>query len=201
LPEYIQLQAYYYMAAMDYPVWDIAAMIGDELRIIPVARLDPAAERAMLMRVREWHQRYIEGDERPDLGGSATAAHWLQATFPHNRRNDLREATPEEIAILTEYAELRFEQKAIEERRPVLENLLKAAIADRDGLVWPSGKFTWRRIKDSTTTDWESLSLALLNLYIAEDDKREELLNFYTRPKPGYRKIRFEHDDLRNERE
>jgi predicted phage-related endonuclease len=199
VPEYIQLQAYYYMAAMDYPVWDIAAMIGDELRVIPVERLDADAERAMLMRVWEWHQRFIIGDERPDMGASPAAAAWLQATFPHHKRPDLRYATPEEIAVLTDYAELRFEQKAIEERRTVLENLIKAAIGAQEGLVWPNGKFTWRRIKDSQAVKWEDLALGLLNEYVKDEEKRQELMDFYTIPKPGYRKIRFEHDDLRGE--
>jgi putative phage-type endonuclease len=199
VPEYIQVQAYYYMAAMDYPVWDIAAMVGDELRIIPVERLDAVAERQMLLRISEWHQRYILGDDRPEMGSSPAAARWLQTTFPRHKRPDLRYATEAEILMLTEYAQVRFEQAALKEHREKLENLIKAAIADKEGLVWPNGKFTWRRIKDSTVTDWESMARGLLNEYVKDKDKREELEQFYTRPKPGYRKIRFEHDDLRGE--
>jgi len=198
IPEYIQMQAYYYMAAMDYPVWDIAAMVGDELRIVSVERLDPTAEKAMLMRVWEWHQRFIIRDERPPIDGSAAAGRWLQATFPHHKRPDLREATPEEIVTLTSYAQVRFEEAGVKERKALLENVIKAAIADKEGLFWSDGKFTWRRTKDSTTTRWEDMALGILNQYVPKE-KHEELLDFYTEPKPGHRRIRFEHDHLRAE--
>jgi hypothetical protein len=78
-----------------------------------------------------------------------------------------------------------------------LENLLKAAIKDREGLQWPGGKFTWRKTKDGTTTQWESLALGLLNQFVATEQERADLLAFYTTPKPGYRKVRIDHPLLK----
>jgi predicted phage-related endonuclease len=199
IPEYIQLQAYYYMAATNYPVWDIAAMIGDQLRIFAVERLDPTAEQAMLARVWEWHQRFIVRDERPPIDGSGAAAYWLKTTFPHHKRPDLRQATPEEITLLTDYAQVRFEEAGVKERRALLENLIKAAIADKEGLVWPEGKFTWRRTKDSVEVDWEAMARGLLQNHFKTEEARQSVMEFYTRPKPGIRKIRFEHDAMRGE--
>lgn len=196
IPQYIQFQVHCYMAALDYPVWDVAAMIGDELRIIHVPRLSPDVERAMLARLREWHQRYIAGDERPDMGASATAGRWLQAIFPKHQRPDLRDATPEEVVLLNNYAQARFEERAIAERKGTLENLLKASVADKEGLVWPDGKFTWRRTKDSKKVKWEALCWALLTHYCKDEAERVKLLTDYTETKEGYRRIRFEHDDL-----
>lgn len=199
VPEYIRLQVWCYMAAMDLPVYDVAAVIGDELRIIPIPRPPAHVEQTLLTRMQEFHQRFILGDERPEMGASVSAARWLQTAFPQHKRPDLRHATPEEIVTLTEYARVRFEQAALKERRATLENLIKAAIAEREGLIWTDGKFTWRRTKDSKEIDWQSLALALLTHHHKDDAERLQLIADYTRPKPGYRKIRFEHDDLPSE--
>jgi predicted phage-related endonuclease len=197
IPMRVQLQAWWYMAALDYDRWDICALMGEgEPRIYQIER-DREAEAAMLARVEEWYVRYILGDERPPMGGNEDAARWLKQMYPRHTL-DLRHASAEEITMLTEWVSVCVEQRDLKRRRGLLETYLKSAIEDHEGLLWPEGKFTWRKTKDGVRVDWESMALALLQQHVSDDAERERIERFYTLPKPGVRRIYCDHDALRN---
>lgn len=198
IPEYIQLQCWYYMAALDYDVWDVAAMVigEDAPRIYEIPR-DREAERAMLERVEEFWVRYIQGSEQLPIDGSDAASAWLQQRFPRHRRPDLREATRPEQLLLEEYVDVRLFEREAKERRARLENQIKLAIADKEGLTWPDGKFTWRRTKDGSATDWEKLAEALLADYVEDPKMRRRAIAEHTQPRPGGRRIRIDCAQLR----
>jgi predicted phage-related endonuclease len=196
IPMGIQLQCWYYMAALDYDVWDVAALVGDGMpRVYPIIR-DLEAERVMLARVEEFYQRFIAGDEMPPIGGSETAAIWLQQAFPMHKRPDLRDATEDEIVLMTEYAGVRVMESELKRTRKELENNIKLAIADREGLIWEHGKFTWRKTKDTPKTNWESIARGLMFEYVKDESLRTTLLEMHTRVKPGPRRILFQSDLL-----
>jgi predicted phage-related endonuclease len=190
VPYSVELQAAWYMACLGYPAWDIIALVAGHPRIYSLTR-DRELESIMLARAKEWWDRFIVGDERPPIGGGDGAARWLERTFPSHKRPDMRAATEEEILWLEDYAKVRLLQKTCEGRRDALENALKFAVGSREGLAWSGGKFTWRKTRDSKITDWQSLALGVLNQYVKEEDKRAELVEFYTRVIPGSRRIWF----------
>ena len=197
IPMRVQLQCWWYMAAMDYDAWDVCALMGEgEPRIYSIDR-DREAEAVMLARVEEWYTRYLLGDERPPMGGNEDAALWLKQMYPRHKRPDLRDATAEEVAMLTDYVQVRVQQKALQRRRAELEIYLKDAIANREGLEWPEGRFTWRRTKDGTWVDWQSMALGLLHEHVTDADERQRIEKFYTHTKEGVRRILCSHDDLR----
>lgn len=192
IPERIQLQCWWYMAGMDYDVWDVAALMGEgEPRVYTIER-DREAERVMLARVEQWHRRYIIGDERPAIDASDEAARWLQQAFPAHKRPDIQPATADEIDLLEAYAYVRRIEKSLAPQRALLESRLKEAIGGREGIAWDGGKFTWRRTKDSTYTDWESLGTALLFNFMKDEKERAQVLAEYARVKEGFRRIRFD---------
>lgn len=195
IPKRIQLQMWWTLDVLEYEVADVIAWTGEETpRIYEIVR-DREVERVIEARAYEWYRRYVLGDEIPPLGASDTAARWLQQAFPNHKRPDLREASKEEIALLTEYTLLRAAQRGLIKRRNEIETLLKKAIAHREGLTWTNGKFTWRRVSDSHSIDWHSMALALLNNYIKEEKAREELIDQYTYTKAGTRRICFDSDE------
>jgi putative phage-type endonuclease len=194
IPEKIQLQCWYYMAALDYDVWDVAAFMGDGMPRIYTIERDLEAERVMLARCEEFYLRYLKGDEMPPMGASASAAAWLQRAFPTHKRPDLRRATQAEEQMLAAYAGVRADQIELQRERDELENSIKLAIADREGLLWPDGKFTWRKTKDREVVDYKSLSLGLINQFIPDAAERKTLVEFYTTIKPGIRRIYFDCD-------
>ena len=195
IPDHIQLQACWYMSAMDYEAWDIAAFMGDGFPHIYTVIRDIELERVVLARAEEFYCRYLVGDEVPAIGASPAAAIWLQQAFPHHKRPDLRPATEPEVAMLEQYAQLRVEQKEMAEERAELENLIKLAIREREGLVWFGGKFTWRKTKDRTITNWEAIARGLLTQ--VDPDTREALLSMHTYVKAGYRRVLLDSDLLR----
>jgi hypothetical protein len=79
--------------------------------------------------------------------------------------------------------------------------VLREAVGGREGITWNRGRFTWRKTKDTTQTDWESMSLGLLNEHLKDPAKQEELIDFYTRPKPGIRKIYLRDEKARGQQE
>jgi len=198
IPESIQLQMWWMMAVLNYDLWDVVALIGEDLPRIYTIERDREVERVMLARVEEWYRRYLIGDERPPIGSSDDAARWLQQVYPNHKRPDLRWATDGEVALLNEYVQLRVVQKELSARRNLLETAFKEAIQGREGLEWNEGAFTWRKSKDSEVTNWEALAIALLYHHIKDPEARATLLAEYTRTKIGTRRIRISHDDLRD---
>jgi len=198
VPPRVELQCCWYMAALDYEAWDVCALMGEgEPRIYSIYR-DLELEAAMLARVEEWYDRFIVGDDRPPIGGNETAAQWLKQMYPKHKR-DIREATAEEIAMLTEYVGVRVQQAALSRRQDVLETYLKDAIKEHEGLIWSEGRFTWKKTKDSEKVDWKSLALLLLTRFVPEAEQ-DALSREYLRTKPGVRRIYCSHDDLREAR-
>ena len=74
-------------------------------------------------------------------------------------------------------------------RREDLEVLLKDAIGEADGLSWPGGRFTWKRARDRSETNWEELSRDLL-VGFAPDEIKGKISEF-THPVAGQRRIYF----------
>lgn len=196
VPLRVELQCWWYMAALDYDRWDVCALMGEGMPRIYTIERDREGEAAMLEKVEQWYRRFIVGDDRPPIGGNEDAARWLKQMYPRNRR-DLRLATTEEIDALTAYVQIRVQQKELSRRQKALENYFKAAIGDAEGLTWEEGKLTWRKTKDGTWTDWQSMALALLHQHVDDASERERIEAFYTLPKAGVRRMLCTHDDLR----
>ena len=206
IPYRVQFQCWWYMAAMDYPVWDVVAFLGDGMpRIYTLQRLDAAHERAMLYRVEEWWRRYVQGDEQPGIDDSDAAARWLARIYPVHRPNSIREATAEETLILRYYIAKRVALLELEADKQRLEVAIKAAIADGEGLRWDeSNVFTWKKSKDSKdseSTDWKSMAMGLLHKFVPKEEQAT-LCEFYTTSepgKPGSRRIHVSHPMLRKD--
>jgi predicted phage-related endonuclease len=197
IPEKVQLQCWWYMAATNYDVWDVCALIGEEKPRIYTLERNREVERAMLVRVEEWVARYLVGNEMPPPTGSEEAARWLQIVFPRHNRPDLREASEAEIALLDQLVGVRIAQKALAANRSQFEADLKVAIADKEGLTWPGGKLTWRKTKDRTDTEWKTLANLLLRS--KTDEEAKHLLDAYTTTKEGGRRLLLQADQVAEE--
>jgi predicted phage-related endonuclease len=200
IPERVQLQAWWYISAMDYDAWDICALVGEELpRIYTIVR-DREVERVMLAKCEEFYRRYLIGDETPPIiQPGAAVDRYLQHAFPTHKRPDIREATEEEAGALEEYAQIRIDYKELEGMKKRAEMLFKLAIAHQEGLQWENGKITWRLTKDKTVTRWEGMALALLNAHVKDPEVRAQVLADHQYTKTGGRRLRFEYDGIVDE--
>ena len=195
IPPRVELQVRGCMAVLQKPRWYIAVWCGDQLLFLTLER-DLEFEGYILDGAEEVWRRHFEARVPPPIGGSRMTAEWLQRRWPTHRRPDIRIATNAEVELLTRYGQLRAEQKRLAKERDKFENQLKDAIKDREGLEWPSGRFTWRRTKDSTWVDWESMAIGLRTFYVKDEDARTKLTESYTHVKAGSRRIYFKSDEF-----
>jgi predicted phage-related endonuclease len=195
IPPQYELQVRGYMAITGRPRWHVAVWCGDRLLTYVLER-DQDFEGFILDHAEQIWRRYFMVKEPPPIDGSKMASAWLQQAYPKHKRPDIRPATDAEIALLTEYGQLRADQKVLAKARAKLENQLKDAIQDREGLQWEHGRFTWRRTKDSTWVDWQSMAVGLRTFYIKDEESRAALTETYTHAKPGTRRIWFSSDQF-----
>ena len=168
IPMRVRLQCLWYMAALDYPVWDVAALFGlEEPRIYTLDR-DLEMEEEILYQVERFWRDSIIGDQQPPMGASKENARLLQQRFPQ-AVEDIRDADEREVALLESYSALRQREKPlvaeINHARAILEGRAqdghRSAKGELPG-VEEKGKFTWKNAKDSAVTDWEPLARTLL---------------------------------------
>lgn len=188
IPPYVVMQAWWYMAALDYDFWDIAALVRgeDEPRIYTVNR-DREMEQLMLERAEEWWRRYLVGDERPPIQASHWANGWLKQSFPRHPKNDVVKAAEKQIALLEEYAQAYRQFDVADEKLKELEIQVKEQIGLHEGLTWPGGKITWRLTKDSAFVEWQKLA----QLLIEGRPDAPRLMAEHTQKKEGARRLYF----------
>jgi predicted phage-related endonuclease len=190
VPQRYILQCAYYMAGLNYPAWDLAALMGHDLMVYSFER-NLELECAMLEAVEAWHRRYLVGDEVPEIEASPTADSWLKLRFPRNIA-DIRHADEDEIALLTEYAQVRAEAKLKAQEQDDLEARLKKAVGDNDGITWAHGKFTWKKPSDSKIVNWEELAKYMLSGYLP--DESAAIQARYTALRENSRRLYFRSD-------
>lgn len=198
VPEYMILQMQIQMAVMGYKRAKLVVWAGEsDLRVYPY-KLDPEMVAVMVEHGKEIVDRYLVGDELPPITGSDGSDAWLRHRFPRNF-SSVREATTQELLLLENYTDIRIKEKLvidpILEDKKLLENQLKELTGDSDGIEWFGGRFTWKAIKDKAECDWETLAQTLL--LSRPEEERERLISQHTAVVPGYRRIHFRSDRLR----
>lgn len=202
IPDRVQLQMLTCMEVMDRDHWDVALLSGDQFRVFTLHRDREFGEFVMNELERIWEEHFTTKDNPPPIGGSKASSKWLKQTYPQHRKADVRVATDEEIEELRRYGRLKSVQKDLAKERDRLENQFKAAIAEREGLVWPTGRLTWKRANDATHTNWEALAWTLMTQHVRLPDgssKDEEackaLISDHSSKRPGVRRIYFSSDE------
>ena len=196
IPERVQLQCWWYMAATGYDVWDVVAMIGGDMPRVYTIHRDREAEFEMLAKCEEFYLRCIVGPERPPITGSEVGARWLKYAFPRNTA-PLRDATDREMELLAEYNPLRVEYKQLTNRKKSLEAKLKDSIGAAEGIQWDTGRITWRNTKDGKPkVDWQPLARALMAAHVPDPQEAAALLADYSFSKPGARRMLWRDDAM-----
>ena len=189
IPARVQLQAHWYMFCTGFPVWDIAALVGDDEPRIYSVRHDPQIEEFIFHAAEEFWRKYVVADVQPPIGCSDASYRWLREHYPREKSPLIREATVEEVAVLEQYEQLRNNHEALSKEKASLENDLKQRVGDDAGIKWEYGKFTWKMTKDREPTDWKLLSHSLMNGRTQEE--KDKLIEAFTDAKAGSRRMYF----------
>ena len=188
VPEHYWAQVEWQMSTLELDTAYIAVLIaGNDFRYYKI-RHDPEFEEMLLEEGYDFWRKHLLGDAEPPIGGSKRARDYLKRRFPREKEK-LRAATLDEIVLLDEYARLRGEMEERQDCYDKLENQLKLAIGESEGLTWARGKLTWKKTKDREETDWRKLAES--QLAGCSKEERAALIHPYTHPIAGYRRIDF----------
>lgn len=193
VPEYYQAQVQWQLSTCELRLAYVAVLIaGNDFRVYEIHH-DPDFEDLLVEEADYFWRTYIMAKREPPISGSDRARDYLRRRHPRDN-GVIRRANLMETDLLNAYSELRALMDQATARRKELENQITQQIGDDAGLEWDGGKFTWKRIKDSKQVQWKILAedQFLLSLPATE---QKELVQRYTKIKPGYRRINFRDED------
>lgn len=194
VPDYYVAQVEWQLSTCELEVAYVAVLIaGNDFRIYRIEH-DPVLEEILLEEGERFWREHLMSNVPPPIGGSQRARQYLGQRYPRHREK-LRPATLDEIAWLDEYAVLRAQSDVIESRRDELENQLKQAIGEAEGLSWSRGKLTWKKSKDHAAVNWEELAENQLVGYSKEE--KAALVAQYTETVHGSRRLYFRPEEAR----
>ena len=191
IPAHYLAQVQWQMSTHELDLAYVAVLIaGDDLRVYKIRR-DPEIIDFLLIEGEKFFCQHILAGVEPPPGVSDDVKNYIKRTFPREKE-PLRPATKEEIVLLEEYADLRFRLATMKpdlDRKEELEVLLKLAVKDAEGLEWPRGKFTYKKVKDHQEVNWERLAKSQIDAY--PEDVQNQMKAEYTDTEPGTRRIYF----------
>lgn len=155
VPDHYGIQNQWTCSALDHPWWDIAACLGDELRVYRIHR-DPAIETVLLEVVEKFWNVNVLGRTQPPIGATDAAAAYIKKRFPKNVEA-MKAASPEEAELMAQFKMLQEEWDNMEARYTPVENQLKLAIGEAEGILHGPWKITFRKDKDTYGYDYEAI--------------------------------------------
>lgn len=179
VPDHYAIQAHWYMSASNRNFWDIAVLIaGNDFRVYTIKE-DRETQQLLLEAAERFWLSHVVPSVPPPIGASPMTERFLKEKFPRNR-SSIRPATADEIGLLSDYSRVRTELGVLQKQKDALENQLKAAVAEADGLESDCGYFTWKRSKDSAVLDTEKLKA-----------EHPEIVAQYMTTREGSRRVHF----------
>lgn len=141
-------QCYHYAAITSAKAWDLCVLLGTEYKLYPV-ELDAETIEALIEREVKWWERHVINKEPLPIDGSESCRQFISWQHPTDEL-DLEWAEPgsEEYRLLNLYADVRTNYDAEKANKEELENKIRAAIGNREGLKTDRVKVTWRARKD-----------------------------------------------------
>ncbi len=160
VPEYVVVQCQVQMAVSGAQAVDVAALLGGRDFVIhTLDRDDEIIESLIIIGRRFWFDHVLP-KVPPRIDGSESALRYLQARHPRNF-GAMLPATPETDMLASVAAEARKKLARAESEKEEAENRLRALIGDHDGIQGERWKATWKRAKDSESTDWREFAASL----------------------------------------
>ncbi|MBL4833960.1 MAG: YqaJ viral recombinase family protein [Pseudomonas sp.] len=157
VPEYVQLQVMHQLAVTGKQTADLAVLIGgQDLEIHRIERDEQMIANLIELERRFW--QYVVNDTPPPADGSDSSDQALRCLYPQDtgRTLDLS-GSP---ALSMAYVELKALKQLITKqqlREAELKQQLQQAMGDASRATFTGGQITWKRSKDSSMLDIDSL--------------------------------------------
>ena len=184
LPQDIEAQAMWQMFVTGIYLCDVAALVGDDLRVFTVEFASATAE-SLLLVAEDFRVRLADG------GPFAQNAASIKRRFPSDTGAEMP-ADADLAEAVRSLIDLRERKRQLESLEEAIEAAVKTRVGDYavvTGLGW---HLTWRRTKDRTETDWKAISEELLPTL--PETERIALVGRSTVVRPGFRPLRIVQD-------
>lgn len=157
VPEYVQLQVMHQLAVTGKQAADVAVLLGGQtLEIHRIERDEQMIARLIELERKFWES--VVNDTPPAADGSASAELALRCLYPADdgQTRDFS-ANP---ALSVAYVELKALRQSIavqETREAQLKQTLQQAMGDATRAEFANGVITWKKAKDSTVLDVDTM--------------------------------------------
>ncbi len=178
VPDSYQCQVLHQLAVTGKTWCDVAVLIGgQDFRVYRVIR-DDAKIIDLIQREAQFWQ-YVIDDTPPPVDGSESSSRALASLYPAERGEmlDCRDDT-DMNRLFGEYWSFRQQREGAEAQEELLKQRLQERLGFASGAVLGDAKISWRKSKDSTTTDWKRLEV-----------EHPDWVKQYEIPKPGSRRF------------
>lgn len=160
IPDDYRAQVTWEMGASGYTWADVACLLhGREVRYYRV-RWDEELFRLLLDGATRFWRDHVVTAKPPPPDGSAAYSQYLKAMWPKQTRIDRIPGNDLTAAWAKELLSLKAAQAHLEEERATLEQKLKLAIGDAEGIEGPGYVVTWKSNKERMDVDWEAVAKA-----------------------------------------
>jgi putative phage-type endonuclease len=161
VPENYAVQCAWYMSAANVDLCDIAVLIGGNDFRIYTLRRDKEMEELLLDAGYEFWHYHVLARNPPNPGAGEASRDRIRRLFPRNVEA-LRPATEQEVELVDNLRKSKERFEAAEDEKKALENSLKLAIGDNEGLEVQGDKIvTWKKDSDTTGVNWEGIAREL----------------------------------------
>lgn len=188
LPQYVEAQVQWQLGVTGYARADVAILTADELLDPFEVVADPAQFVDLVDIAADFRRRLADG------GPFARDAARIKRDHPRDDGSTI-EADPDVSAAVRDLINTRAALRNLEEREEVLKTAVQARMGDASTLVGSGFTITWKRSKDKTVVDWQSIADGLLRTL--PEPERSALVGIHTSSRPGVRAflLRTEGDD------
>ncbi len=180
LPQDVEAQVQWQLFVAGLPSADVAALVGDDLRIFAV-EADEAAARDIVAVAADFRRRMASGGPFSESLDSVKRLH------PSDDGSEMAADADLDAAVRALVA-LRGRRKGLEADEAVIETAIKTRMAEAAVLTGDGWHVVWRRTKDRTTTDWKTLAAEAL-APLAETE-RAALVRAHSTVQEGFRPFR-----------
>ena len=178
VPDSYQCQVLHQLAVTGKDWCDVAVLIGGQ--DFRVYRILPDQDKmADLIKREAAFWRCVVEDVPPAVDGSESSGRALASLFPSDRGEtlDCRDDT-DMNKLFSDYWAYRQQRESAEEQEELHKQRLQERLGFASGAVLSDGKISWRKSKDSTTTDFKRLA-----------DEHPDWVKQYEIPKIGSRRF------------
>ena len=159
VPESYQCQVLHQLAVTGKTWADVAVLIGgNDFRIYRIERDE--AKIAALIQLEQTFWQHVLDDTPPSCDGSESSARALSKLYPADQGTILDYSEDSDMnRLFSDYWAYRQQKENAEIKEELLKQQLQEKLGVATGAVFQAGKISWKKAKDSVTTDIKQLAV------------------------------------------